>query len=735
MLALHAFSEGAIPEVAAAAKKLERRGESIVVEQWLSFAEKKYQEGLAQLLATLDDGSREVEELLEEACALPGLDTPLSAVLRERFGGSPVCLEVCSKLKPHLQAWGRRQRPVPPGAPPPNALRVAHHERAAAAHRRWLEGSGGTWAAAEDFEAALQVIPRWSDLSRICLADLSLFQTHAGKVVDVEVVASSIVASSVTTLVADRQGGLVQLALYNWGGAHEAQGDGSLAVGSRLQVADPYLKVFRDGEVGIRVDRPAQVLYAGRDATAWKQVGNAFIKQGQPRSAWESYRAALSAPELDALAVLLCDRAQCLLQSQSPVDACCDAAAAVWLRPRLRRAWELYSAALRSAGLRKLVPVVTAIIEEHPLDSIPVADTEEHWIRCVSCCTNVPAASDGPATRKEARSLYSAGDFAGAAECYGRALAGSAGLTLATEVLLNMAQASLASGWYANTAGTALAALRLAGATGAAAHRDKAGYRLCVAMSYLVCPRAAETAAAAVVATSIASACRSPIDEGLAAQRFVSDGYAASDLQSPRVGARGLAATPEWSAPGLVVTKFPGRGRGLVSSEGLDAGAVVMVARAVGGGPVDGGAILGHLRADQRSSQALALLSCGEDEATSVVTISDLMSAGLPMLPALGSAPEFCPPPRFPCAAWRVPGVLRTNGFEAPGREDGAVLLYPAVSLLNHSDRPNCAMVPASRCGAAVAVVVVASVSAGEELTVCYGPSSHLQETVHGSLH
>lgn len=45
--------------------------------------------------------------------------------------------------------------------------------------------------------------------------------------------------------------------------------------------------------------------------------------------------------------------------------------------------------------------------------------------------------------------------------------------------------------------------------------------------------------------------------------------------------------------------------------------------------------------------------------------------------------------------------------------------LYPAVSMFNHSARPNCVLDASSDCAK---VIVKAKVKAGEELTICYHP-------------
>ena len=71
-------------------------------------------------------------------------------------------------------------------------------------------------------------------------------------------------------------------------------------------------------------------------------------------------------------------------------------------------------------------------------------------------------------------------------------------------------------------------------------------------------------------------------------------------------------------------------------------------------------------------------------------------------------------------------GLFRTNAGRAAGcgagLQDGqtapARALYPALSLLSHSCRPNCAVLP--RPGYRLAVTTTRAVLAGEELTISY---------------
>lgn len=197
----------------------------------------------------------------------------------------------------------------------------------------------------------------WSNLVPSSFEDLVLFSVAKGRVVHCQIIADPFVRVAVQLLVEDANRQVMQLQLYNQlpdtrgGGRHQVIS--KFAKGTKLSIAEPFLKVMNDGYCGIRVDTPAdvQVSTPVSDVASLKASGNSTFSQGYFDLAKEEYIRALQLEEVEEIVIFLANRAQAFLE-YDPVEACKDAAAALMLRPAHQKAGLRYVAALkRSAEL------------------------------------------------------------------------------------------------------------------------------------------------------------------------------------------------------------------------------------------------------------------------------------------------------------------------------------------------------------------------------------------------
>jgi hypothetical protein len=100
----------------------------------------------------------------------------------------------------------------------------------------------------------------------VSIRDLNIFETAEGKVLEGTIVTSPIVMVGITTFLEDSNGDVIQLGLYNQlsntrpGYSGIAQAVVMFPKGTRLAIAEPFLKIFHDGRGrGVRVDEPSEV--------------------------------------------------------------------------------------------------------------------------------------------------------------------------------------------------------------------------------------------------------------------------------------------------------------------------------------------------------------------------------------------------------------------------------------------------------------------------------------------
>ena len=99
----------------------------------------------------------------------------------------------------------------------------------------------------------------WKDLSQIDIKDLRLFEVCKGSVLRGTLVASPAVMTGITTFLRDGTGAIVQICLYNFVPGKMNRLDKTtyarkhLSIGTRVEIAEPFSKIFFDGNRGVRI--------------------------------------------------------------------------------------------------------------------------------------------------------------------------------------------------------------------------------------------------------------------------------------------------------------------------------------------------------------------------------------------------------------------------------------------------------------------------------------------------
>ena len=152
---------------------------------------------------------------------------------------------------------------------------------------------------------------RWGDLQPVAFRDLRPFEVAQGRVLQCTIIAEPAPMVGILLLAEDARGEVLPLQLYNQFPNSACASDMSdqakrkFAVGTTLSIAEPFLKIMKDGKRGIRVDAASDLRIrtpGPASMSSLKEEGNAFIAQKQCDAAQQSYLAALELPEVDEVA-------------------------------------------------------------------------------------------------------------------------------------------------------------------------------------------------------------------------------------------------------------------------------------------------------------------------------------------------------------------------------------------------------------------------------------------------
>jgi len=635
----------------------------------------------------------------------------------------------------------------------------------------------------------------WSALAPVGAADLPLFAVATGRVLQGRLIVDPIVMIGVTTILEDDRGNIVQLGLYNAlpGGA---TGQTAFEVasktfpnGARIRIAEPYLKIFRDGNRGVRVDDPADLrveldrqLEVQRDLASAKEEGNKLFGKRQFHAAAAEYRRALRECAQD-VAVLLSNRAQALLKEERWAPALQDAAAAALLNPGSGKSWQRYEAAAAGLGFPEVAKRSHVVrgggVDAAPVPSLTMARAAMRFLLLdlLKFPTAVGGGDGQPQDLKDrGNRAYGGGRYSEAQRLYSMALSALGVAEDAAIVLSNLAQSSLQIGALHDAVAAAAASLRLRSS-------GKAVHRLARAVALLgECELADELLGLALSgpeeqirsgSTSALALSREEVQKAMAPRsRDAREFYMVACS-----GALGTIILDWCASDALEVVDMGTKGRGIRATRSIGQHELLMVQRPRSGCSENVMDVVTSLNSDTRlyddGSKArlkahLTSAVCtdmllastvdslydGRDSKLATVPLeamNDVMSARV--LPLLGQHPDFFPASeRLELTSAQVSGVVDINCHGSGNAENSSMLqqllgqegsqvtratcLFPAISLLNHAKTPTCVLLPLIRGGQQVALMVASarSVPAGEELTVSYLDDEDAVESKWGAM-
>mmetsp|Transcript_27043 Transcript_27043/g.57962 ORF Transcript_27043/g.57962 Transcript_27043/m.57962 type:complete len:767 (+) Transcript_27043:44-2344(+) len=201
----------------------------------------------------------------------------------------------------------------------------------------------------------------WSKLKKMPIKDLKLYETNQGKYLEGKILVDPFTPMVGTiTILEDSNGDVILVALYNLlpDGLH---GEDSVAVasakipkGGTIRIAEPYMKVFRDGSRGIRIDDPSDIFMIVGDGSDSvnedvalanaKALGNSLVQKKMYNAASDAYIDGIRKASL--VPTLLSNRSQAYAMAKDWENSLADAAASLTMRPANKKTWARYKKAL-----------------------------------------------------------------------------------------------------------------------------------------------------------------------------------------------------------------------------------------------------------------------------------------------------------------------------------------------------------------------------------------------------
>ncbi|KAJ9451341.1 hypothetical protein DIPPA_31932 [Diplonema papillatum] len=556
--------------------------------------------------------------------------------------------------------------------------------------------------------------------------DLQLMAVNEGCVLEGKTVVSAVGMVGVQTVLEDANGEWVEVGLYNLADAPGCDMSGVLPKGCRLTIREPYLKLFKSGRIGIRVDDPADITITLPDTAlrdgesfsldpllALKTEANNCLKRQPPNSrfALTHYQQILTA----------------LVPTFQPAD---------FLQSRSSSGFDIFCNAADHLRQSEIATNVSSTVED-PLSSARPQPP------------SAPQAGESTKSSSDSLTLASAVPAASVPEA----------TNLLQTVLSNMSLCALNLRLFAHAVCYALAGLALE-PTDILRQKlrlaDATLHRLCYR---LVCGLTAAGQYPAALSLLSAVNALNPSNEALRTLQSVV-GYSAeisrngpaqgrhytldgdhSWLLPKGFGGSAGCCFPQWVSSSIAVSRadlWEVKGRGVYASEDLRGGVVVLLDRplvlASGGGKRF--SVVQTRVGDKYASDAcllaaasqLAFLASQDAEVQRIVSQLHHGRAceAVCSFPSLfyrfsGDSSRVVSP-----APWgdteRLRRVLSYNSF---GDRCGADTnnLYPAVAMFNHGSEPNACVVPIatpSRQELAVAVLTTKPVAKGSEICISY---------------
>ena len=573
---------------------------------------------------------------------------------------------------------------------------------------------------------------QWNTLRKIGIADLRLFGTCKGCYLEGTIVGEAIQPMvGGTTLIRDASGKILIVCFYNVlpDGIYGAQAEPMLSrkfpLGSTIRIAEPFLKIFRDGSRGIRVDNPAEIQVIGKVAssgTALKQEeldkelveakerGNAFVKEKRYDAAMDTYVSALRTDEF--IATVLSNRAQAYISLNDWALGLCDAAASLTIRPKSKKTWERYKLCQSKLNESESTTkeVLLTLSDRILPPRIHVEDDS----------------SDGQEYKAKGNEAFTKKDYDSAIRHYSCALVAS-GLTVRA-LLSNWALCALEIGAMMDVIAAASAAIRIS-------VDEKVVYRLTTALAFLGEYNLAIHIARLVANSSSVGKLRKEIEM---TQSMIENNIF-RDCRNPDLDR--LHSVGTWIGP-VETFMTKSKGRGIRATRDISSHEVIMVQRPIAFADfnleTENTVVtsVSETRVDKAATVKLkAALTHRSQEDSALSWIVNCLSDGsksnpLVELSKLTLNLDSCPlllPGRYDymegktplLTADRIENIISMNihGFGS-GNKDRSEL-FPALSMLNHSRNSNCDFVNTRNKSVAI-VAAIRPIKKHEELCIRY---------------
>jgi tetratricopeptide (TPR) repeat protein len=572
---------------------------------------------------------------------------------------------------------------------------------------------------------------QWQNLSPIDVKDLKLFECCKGNVLRGTLITVPSVIKGITTFLQDDSGAVIQIAIYNYVPGKMSRLNETeyvrkhLPKGKRVLIAEPFTKIFVDGNRGVRIDNPREFRVEGADqsdiSTA-REEGNEFYKQKMYHAASESYITGLQNENL--VPTLLSNRSQAHIKLEQWPQALADSAASLSIRPTCDKTYKRYHKALAE------------VMGEHP--------SKTDVLNLVLDPTNWKSEQDYSKYSGSADGLKKAGNEAFKCQDYERAVASyTSALLVANKdvraVLSNWAQAALQCDSYHEAVAASAAALRIWA-------DDKAVYRLCMALANL---NELELAVSILDSydRSTVSVSLKDLKSSLArcSKVLAGAGDGMTLLNSNSLFSK---FCPDFASGKIETFLHPVKGRGIRAIDAMPKGSLILIESPLAYSSTN--AVEEHLisltfnqeRTMNDKSQTLlesTIMQQMERNHLLARRIDNLYDgqASRPLLRVkdlltsigVANAPLLLPPwsqffdedraPALPVE--RVRNIISTNSFGSidEGELQKGTSLFAALSMFNHhSSNPNCMVLEYS--GSSRAVVTCRAVKKGDEMCISY---------------
>jgi tetratricopeptide (TPR) repeat protein len=616
-----------------------------------------------------------------------------------------------------------------------------------------------------------QKCPGWSNLRKVNTSKLRLFQSAIGCYIEGTIVGEAIqpmVGGTVLLQEAAVNGHIqyVLVAFYNvlpaglCGTDAEQLLRAKFPLGATIKVAEPFFKIFRDGSRGVRVDDPSDLLVdkplSNNPSTAFlsdadllkaKNKGNRFVATKQLDAAVDVYLTALRLTP-DLIPTVLSNRAQAYIFLEQWAPALCDAAASLTIRPSCKKTWARYNltktnllaATAATQNKNKKSPSNTATNDSLQctrellsklVDSILPPSPE--------CACEIVDSARGNDLKLAGNHAFKKKDYVNAIVLYSKSLRAAGGTNRA--LLSNWSHCALEIGCIMDALASASASLRIAA-------DEKAIFRFAHALALL------GEYDLAIQVTHL------PIPMSDRLYTLQDDSVLMKNLlekDSFRDGRCLTSSDPStllahWIGP-VETYDTKSKGRGLRATRDIKSGEIILVQRPIaavscsatdvpmlisffGGNKVDvcapttilKSALVHRTQRDRVLSDILARLSDGGQN-NPLVPLEDL-TLHLDVCPLLlpghyeymegESGPQLS---AEKLSAEKVENIVNVNchGADADPKVTETTQLLPAISMINHSKKPNATFMSlGKKAGSAAVVMSSKAIRKGEEVCMRY---------------